>query len=101
LAADGHWTYTLNNSLPAVQALSQNATLTDSLTVQSVDGTTHTVTVTINGHDDGAVIAGVDSGAVTEDSNVTTGKITTSGQLTITDPDAGQDHFTAQTNVAG
>ncbi|WP_425319723.1 VCBS domain-containing protein, partial [Shewanella xiamenensis] len=42
LAADGHWTYTLNNSLPAVQALGQNGTLTDSLTVQSVDGTTHT-----------------------------------------------------------
>ncbi|MDI5870053.1 VCBS domain-containing protein, partial [Shewanella xiamenensis] len=101
LAADGHWTYTLDNSLPAVQALGQNATLTDSLTVQSVDGTTHTITVTINGHDDGAVITGVDSGTVTEDSNVTTGKITTSGQLTISDPDAGQDHFTAQTNVAG
>ncbi|WP_037422622.1 VCBS domain-containing protein, partial [Shewanella xiamenensis] len=101
LAADGHWTYTLDNSLPAVQALGQNATLTDSLAVQSVDGTTHTVTVTINGHDDGAVIAGVDSGAVTEDSNVTTGKITTSGQLTISDSDAGQDHFTAQSHVAG
>ncbi|WP_037422340.1 VCBS domain-containing protein, partial [Shewanella xiamenensis] len=101
LAADGHWTYTLDNSLPAVQALGQNATLTDSLTVQSVDGTAHTVTVTINGHDDGAVIAGVDSGTVTEDSNVTTGKITTSGQLTITDSDAGQNHFTAQTHVAG
>ncbi|MEL4245313.1 VCBS domain-containing protein, partial [Shewanella xiamenensis] len=101
LAADGHWTYTLDNSLPAVQALGQNATLTDSLTVQSVDGTTHTVTVNINGHDDGAVITGVDSGTVTEDSNVTTGKITTSGQLTISDPDAGQDHFTAQTHVAG
>ncbi|MDI5848813.1 VCBS domain-containing protein [Shewanella xiamenensis] len=101
LAADGHWTYTLDNKNSAVQALGQNATLTDSLTVQSVDGTTHTVTVTINGHDDGAVIAGVDSGAVTEDSNVTTGKISTSGQLTISDPDAGQDHFTAQTHVAG
>ncbi|MEL4244889.1 VCBS domain-containing protein, partial [Shewanella xiamenensis] len=101
LAADGHWTYTLDNKNSAVQALGQNATLTDSLTVQSVDGTTHTITVTINGHDDGAVIAGVDSGAVTEDSNVTTGKITTSGQLTISDPDAGQDHFTAQTHVAG
>ncbi|NSM23049.1 hypothetical protein HT094_01135 [Shewanella sp. ZOR0012] len=101
LAADGHWTYTLDNSLPAVQALGQNATLTDSLTVQSVDGTTHTVTVTINGHDDGAVIAGVDSGAVTEDANLTAGQLKTRGQLTITDPDAGQDHFTAQTHVAG
>ncbi|MFB2657119.1 VCBS domain-containing protein, partial [Shewanella xiamenensis] len=101
LAADGHWTYTLDNKNSAVQALGQNATLTDSLTVQSVDGTTHKVTVTINGHDDGAVIAGVDSGAVTEDSNVTTGKITTSGQLTISDPDAGQDHFTALPHVAG
>ncbi|WP_222103729.1 VCBS domain-containing protein, partial [Shewanella xiamenensis] len=101
LAADGRWTYTLDNSLPAVQALGQNATLTDSLTVQSVDGTTHTITVTINGHDDGAVIAGVDSGAVTEDANLTAGQLETHGQLTISDPDAGQDHFTAQTHVAG
>ncbi|MCT8864357.1 VCBS domain-containing protein [Shewanella xiamenensis] len=101
LAADGHWTYTLDNSLRAVQALGQNTTLTDSLTVQSVDGTTHTVTVTINGHDDGAVIAGVDSGTVTEDANLTAGQLETRGQLTISDPDAGQDHFTAQTHVAG
>ncbi|WP_037422617.1 VCBS domain-containing protein, partial [Shewanella xiamenensis] len=101
LAADGHWTYTLDNKNSAVQALGQNATLTDSLTVQSVDGTTHTVTVTINGHDDGAVIAGVDSGTVTEDANLTAGQLETHGQLTISDPDAGQDHFTAQTNVAG
>ncbi|MEE1981949.1 VCBS domain-containing protein [Shewanella xiamenensis] len=101
LAADGHWTYTLDNSLPAVQALGQNATLTDSLTVQSVDGTTHKVTVTINGHDDGALIAGIDSGTVTEDANLTAGQLETRGQLTITDPDAGQNHFTAQTNVAG
>ncbi|WP_374920954.1 VCBS domain-containing protein [Shewanella xiamenensis] len=101
LAADGRWTYTLDNKNSAVQALGQNATLTDSLTVQSVDGTTHTVTVTINGHDDGAVIAGVDSGTVTEDANLTAGQLETHGQLTISDPDAGQDHFTAQTNVAG
>ncbi|WP_037431926.1 VCBS domain-containing protein, partial [Shewanella sp. POL2] len=101
LAADGHWTYTLDNKNSAVQALGQNGTLTDSLTAQSVDGTTHTVTVTINGHDDGAVIAGVDSGAVTEDANLTAGQLETRGQLTITDPDAGQDHFTAQPHVAG
>ncbi|MFB2776580.1 VCBS domain-containing protein [Shewanella xiamenensis] len=101
LAADGHWTYTLDNKNSAVQALGQNATLTDSLTVQSVDGTTHTVTVTINGHDDGAVIAGVDTGTVTEDANLSAGQLETRGQLTITDPDAGQDHFTAQTHVAG
>ncbi|MFB2721515.1 VCBS domain-containing protein, partial [Shewanella xiamenensis] len=101
LAADGRWTYTLDNKNSAVQALGQNATLTDSLTVQSVDGTTHTITVTINGHDDGAVIAGVDSGAVTEDANLTAGQLETHGQLTISDPDADQDHFTAQTHVAG
>ncbi|WP_037431729.1 VCBS domain-containing protein, partial [Shewanella sp. POL2] len=54
-----------------------------------------------NGHDDGAVIAGVDSGAVTEDANLTAGQLETHGQLIISAPDAGQDHFTAQTNVAG
>ncbi|NSM23041.1 hypothetical protein HT094_01095 [Shewanella sp. ZOR0012] len=90
LAADGHWTYTLDNTNPTVQALSQTGTLTDSLTVQSVDGTTHQITVTINGHDDGAVIAGVDSGTVTEDANLTADQLETHGKLTITDPDTAR-----------
>ncbi|WAC44493.1 VCBS domain-containing protein [Pseudomonas sp. SL4(2022)] len=96
LAEDGHWSYQLDNSKAAVQALKTGDSVTDSFTVTSADGTPHQVTVTVNGKDDGAVIGGSDSGNVTEDSNATAGQIATAGQLTVTDPDAGQDHFNAQ-----
>ena len=62
LTAAGVWTYTLNNSNPAVQALNVGDTLTDSFTVTTVDGTAQLVTVTINGANDTAVITGDDDG---------------------------------------
>ncbi|WP_037002836.1 VCBS domain-containing protein, partial [Stutzerimonas stutzeri] len=62
-------------------------------TVQSVDGTAHTVTVTIHGVSDIAVIGGNAAGAVTEDLNVTAGNLTTGGTLTVADPDAGEASF--------
>ena len=40
-------------------------------TVTAIDGTTHDITVTITGTNDAAVIAGVDTGGVTEDGGVT------------------------------
>lgn len=45
----GDWTYTLNNALEAVQTLNEGDTLTDTITLTSEDGTTQTVTITING----------------------------------------------------
>src|SRR6056297_623909 len=56
------------------------------------------VTVTLTGVNDGAVIGGVTTGAVTEDA---TAVLTASGALTITDPDAGEDAFVAQAGTAG
>ncbi len=91
----GNWTYLLNNSNPTVQALADNATLTDVVSVTSVDGTPHDVTITINGTNDAAVIAGVDTGAVTEDDDPAT--LTASGALTITDVDTAEDVFVADT----
>ena len=101
LSEDGQWSYALNNSNTSVQALKAGESLTDTLTVESVDGTQHTITVTINGRDDGAVIGGVDTAAVSEDTHVNAGHLDTSGQLTITDADAGQAQFIAQTSAAG
>jgi VCBS repeat-containing protein len=55
LAANGVWTYTLNNSAANVQALSQGQIVSDSLVATSFDGSaTRTITVTIHGADDGA-----------------------------------------------
>ncbi|WP_289298320.1 VCBS domain-containing protein [uncultured Reyranella sp.] len=54
-AADGTWTYTLDNGNAAVEALGAGDTLTDFFTVLTVDGTAQQVAVTINGAADGPV----------------------------------------------
>ena len=45
----GNWSYAAHNQQAAIQNLTSNATLTDNLTVSSVDGTTHKVVITIWG----------------------------------------------------
>ncbi len=95
LNAAGAWTYTLNNSDPAVQALGAGQTLTETFTVASVDGTSSSVTVTVNGTNDAAVISS-GTGSATEDATLSTG-----GTLTISDVDSGQASFTAQPSTAG
>src|SRR5207253_1537042 len=47
MTAGGVWTYTLNNGNATVQALNVGGTLTDTFTVQTADGTSQLVTVTI------------------------------------------------------
>ncbi len=90
--ANGNWTYTLNNAHADVQALAQGATATDTVQVTAIDGTTHDITITITGTNDAAVIGGVDTGDVTEDG----GELqVTSGTLTISDTDTGEQLFTA------
>jgi len=92
IAPNGTWSYSVANS--AVQYLKSGETKVETFTVQSVDGTAHTVTVTIHGVSDIAVIGGNAAGAVTEDLNVNgQGNLTTGGSLTITDPDAGEASF--------
>ena len=58
LSASGLWTYTLNNGSAAVQGLKTGQIVTDSFTAFSVDGTdSQTVTVSIAGRNDAAVMA--------------------------------------------
>ena len=53
--ADGSWTYTLNNTDPAVQALPAGDTLSDTITVTSEGRHRHPViTITITGANGGA-----------------------------------------------
>ncbi|MFM2111433.1 MAG: hypothetical protein RLZZ271_93, partial [Pseudomonadota bacterium] len=95
--ADGAWTYTINNSLAAVQALNAGEQVTETFTVTSADGTaTKDVVVTVTGVNDAASISGTASGAVGEDAVLSTG-----GVLTVGDVDAGQAQVQAQTGVAG
>jgi VCBS repeat-containing protein len=53
LAADGAWTYTLDNTKPEVQALKEGETRPETFTVSSIDGTTTTISITVTGTNDG------------------------------------------------
>ncbi|WP_257293341.1 VCBS domain-containing protein [Endozoicomonas sp. YOMI1] len=50
--SSGNWSYSANNSQSAIQALANGDSLTDTVTVQSKDGTTHDIVITINGTND-------------------------------------------------
>ncbi|WP_222116765.1 VCBS domain-containing protein [Shewanella sp. KCT] len=91
----GHWTYTADNSQATIQGLKSGESLTETLFVHSIDGTAQKVTVTINGTDDKAVIAGAATGAVTEDKDLYQGQLRVDGALTVTDADSGQAQFQA------
>ncbi len=97
VTASGVWTYTLDNSNPAVQALNVGQTLTDTLTAVTIDGTQQQVTITIEGANDAAVITGATTGSVTEAGGVnngTPGTPTATGNLDSTDVDNPNDAWT-------
>ncbi|WP_446612380.1 VCBS domain-containing protein [Vibrio jasicida] len=89
LTNSGQWTYDLDNTNPAVQALGKGSTVTDTITVHSVDGTPHQVIITINGTNDAAAVS---SATVVVDE--TDKAVTTSGALTSTDIDNPNNTFT-------
>ena len=99
--AAGNWAYAANNNQTVIQNLNTGVTLSDNLTVSSLDGTTHPVTITIMGVDEQnnpAVITGADSGSVTEDVDPDSDNLLeTNGKLNITDSDAGEAAFIATT----
>ncbi|WOE28712.1 VCBS domain-containing protein [Acinetobacter towneri] len=76
-------------------------TKVETFTVLSADGTSHDIVITITGTNDVPVIAGDDTGAVTEDAS--TPNLTDTGTLTIVDADGGQAVFqtTGITSSAG
>ena len=89
ISEGGAWTYSLNNSNATVNALGQGVTLTDSLTIQAADGTEGTITITITGTNDNAMI----SNACTDECAITEGTATTTGKLTSTDVDGDNNVF--------
>ena len=80
------WTYTLDNTDSAVQALDVGEILNDTFTFTATDGSVQLVTVTINGAEDAPVIGGTSTGTVVED-----GTLTANGTLTITDVDTSDN----------
>ncbi len=99
--AGGNWSYALDNGHAAVQALNAGDTLTDSFSVASIDGTSQTISISIAGSNDAAVISGTSAGMVVEDIAVSAGIISTGGTLAIVDVDSGQASFIAQAATAG
>ncbi len=74
--ASGVWTYTLDNTDPAVQALGAGQSLpNETFTVTSIDGTSQVVTVTITGTNE-APVAQAASAAVDEDAPLFSGTVT-------------------------
>jgi VCBS repeat-containing protein/ELWxxDGT repeat protein len=92
----GNWNYKLNNTDVAVQALGAGETLTDSFTIQSIDGSaSQVITITINGTNDVPTITGQATGNVVAD-----GVLIATGSLVVTDKDNGQSHSQAATGAA-
>ena len=60
--ATGAWTYSLDNASLAVQALGAGTVVSDVLTVQTIDGTSALVTVSIAGAAENNLILGTDAG---------------------------------------
>ena len=87
LAANGEWTYELNNADADTEALVAGEMVTERFTVASADGTTGVVVVTVTGADDAARIRGHTADAVTEDD----ARKQAGGTPTVGDSDAGED----------
>jgi VCBS repeat-containing protein len=93
----GNLAWSFNSTPEAFNYLNAGQSLTLEFAVEVSDGhggqDTQHVSVIINGTADAPVIGGVDIGSVTEDDAAHT---IASGALTISDPDAGQSSFVAQ-----
>ncbi|MFK0569931.1 VCBS domain-containing protein, partial [Endozoicomonas sp.] len=94
LSSDGGWVYEASATQPGIQNLGDGDSMTDTIEVQSIDGTTHNIVITINGTNDVAVIGGVDTGSVEEDASAT---LSVTGELTVADVDADEASFTPAT----
>ncbi|WP_447577399.1 VCBS domain-containing protein [Achromobacter kerstersii] len=95
--ASGAWVYNLNNNDARVQALAVGETLTETFTVTTADGTTGTVTVTIQGTNDVPTLSGQAVGAVTEETT-----LAATGKLDVADVDTSDTHtWSINNNGAG
>ncbi|MBV8408026.1 MAG: VCBS domain-containing protein, partial [Alphaproteobacteria bacterium] len=102
ILSNGAWTYTLDNSNPAVDALNVGNTLHDLVPVTTVGGTTTDIDITISGANDAAVIFGDTTGWVVEAgglNNSEPGVPVATGTLHASDVDSPAT-FQTQSNVA-
>lgn len=93
LQEDGRYIYSVSNN--AVKYLGANLSKVDSFDIYSADGTPNTLSFTINGINNPAVIGTPTDNSVTENTNVVDGYLQAIGSISITDPDANEEKFTA------
>jgi VCBS repeat len=102
--SDGTYTYALDNTNGAVQALAQGETLTDTFTTTTTDenGATSstTLTVTINGANDAPNITVGAGDSAAETLAETNAGLSTSGTLTLTDVDTTNTVSTSVVSVS-
>ncbi|NRB25212.1 VCBS domain-containing protein, partial [Shewanella sp.] len=91
LAADGQWTFVANS---AFDELNVGDEYSESFDVTSIDGTPSTVTITIEGSNDAAIVSSVDVTLTETDAALTTG-----GTLTASDVDNADNSFNPVTTV--
>jgi len=109
----GEWTYTLDNTLPATQALKEGDALTETFTARVTDNrgdyAEQLITVTVNGTNDAPVVMPGDAsvtGVVTEaghddNGDTTAGIPTATGTFVASDVDANATKVWAVTNATG
>lgn len=93
--SSGQWTYTLQDANAAVQALNAGETVTESVEIVSAAGNISTITITVTGANNVAVLGGVNTGTVASNSTTAIEEA-----LSLTDPDSTPDTFVAQTDSA-
>ncbi|MBS0437260.1 MAG: tandem-95 repeat protein, partial [Proteobacteria bacterium] len=100
LTFNANGTYSFNPANAAYQSLAagQQQVITVPYTVTDNAGATSTanLVITVTGTNDAPTVTGPLTGTVREDTT-----LTATGTLTITDPDAGQSSFVAQSGAAG
>nr|WP_295129980.1 VCBS domain-containing protein [uncultured Roseateles sp.] len=84
LLADGSWTYVLDNASAQVQALKSGETRLDSFIVQTLDGSSTVVSITVKGQDDVTQFSGDLQAALSEIHGATL-----SGLISFSNADAG------------
>src|SRR5207248_306756 len=102
LLADGHWSYTADNSQTAIQQISEEHTLALNSPSELGYGTpSQKVTVTIHGTNDTPVIGGVSTGNVTHAVSFVSTHISPSSPLSPYTTLFRSSNFTAQAATAG
>ena len=66
----GQWRYTVSSGHTDVQNMHDGDTLIDTIEIESVDGTTHNIEVTIHGDNDRPTVGTIDLGQINEDNSI-------------------------------